>query len=154
MNCRMNELGIGIWFWDQFSFHQAEMETMSAHVWFGPVTGTESRVWLIEIRNREDRRNAIDREVAKELVKAFEAFEKDELSRVAVLSSTGPTFCAGADLKAVRFFSLSSFPLSLGSVLILCSLRRSSRRMAAIQTISLWMETPLLVPLACSFRNP
>ena len=59
----------------------------------GPVTTV--------IINRPEVRNAVDGPTAQALVEAFEAFEADEESRVAVLTGAGGFFCAGADLKAV-----------------------------------------------------
>ena len=59
----------------------------------GPVTTV--------ILNRPEVRNAVDRPTAEELVRAFEAFEADGESRVAVLTGAGGCFCAGADLKGV-----------------------------------------------------
>jgi enoyl-CoA hydratase len=50
--------------------------------------------------NRPERRNAVDRDTAAALCAAFEAFERDEQARVAVLTGAGGHFCAGADLKA------------------------------------------------------
>jgi len=49
---------------------------------------------------RPERRNAVDRDTADALVAAFEAFERDDDARVAVLFGEGGTFCAGADLVA------------------------------------------------------
>lgn len=51
--------------------------------------------------NRPEARNAINRETADALGKAFQEFEKDDNAKVAVLCGEGETFCAGADLKAV-----------------------------------------------------
>ena len=59
----------------------------------GPVT-------LIQL-NRPARRNAVDSRTAAMLYEAFVAFEQDDRSSVAVLTGTGDSFCAGADLKAV-----------------------------------------------------
>ena len=53
------------------------------------------------IINRPERRNAVDSPTAEELLKAFQTFEQDEESRVAVLTGTAGCFCAGADLQAV-----------------------------------------------------
>ncbi len=50
--------------------------------------------------NRPERRNAVDGSTARLLFEAFEAFDRDERPRVAVLTGAGGTFCAGADLKA------------------------------------------------------
>ena len=51
--------------------------------------------------NRPEVRNAVDRATAGALVDAFRAFDADPSSAVAVLTGSGGTFCAGADLKAV-----------------------------------------------------
>jgi methylglutaconyl-CoA hydratase len=48
--------------------------------------------------NRPDCRNAFDDRLAAELSDAFEALGQDTAVRGIVLSGTGPTFCAGADL--------------------------------------------------------
>jgi enoyl-CoA hydratase len=53
------------------------------------------------IVSRPERRNAVDRATAQALARAFRAFERDRLARVAVLWGAGGTFCAGADLKAI-----------------------------------------------------
>jgi len=57
----------------------------------GPVTTV--------ILNRPERRNAVNEETAAELLEAFEAFERNEASAVAVLAGAGGCFCAGWDLK-------------------------------------------------------
>ncbi|MGB3303291.1 MAG: crotonase/enoyl-CoA hydratase family protein [Gordonia sp. (in: high G+C Gram-positive bacteria)] len=54
----------------------------------------------IIIMARPDRHNAVDGIMSRELAEAFRAFE-DSDSQVAVLAGDGPSFCAGADLKAV-----------------------------------------------------
>jgi len=59
----------------------------------GPVTTV--------VLSRPERRNAVDRDTADALVAAFDAFDRDDDARVAVLWGEGGTFCAGADLKAV-----------------------------------------------------
>jgi enoyl-CoA hydratase len=59
----------------------------------------EGSVTLVTL-NRPDRRNAVDRETAAALCAAFEAFEREEHARVAVLTGAGGVFCAGADLQA------------------------------------------------------
>jgi enoyl-CoA hydratase len=50
---------------------------------------------------RPERRNAVDSVAAAALLEAFSAFERDDDASVAVLTGTGGTFCAGADLKAL-----------------------------------------------------
>ena len=62
-------------------------------------TETSQRVTTV-ILHRPARRNAVDRATADELVAAFERFDADEGSDVAVLWGEGGTFCAGADLVA------------------------------------------------------
>ena len=51
--------------------------------------------------DRPERRNAVDQATAVELREAFEAFNRDDALRVAILTGAGGTFCAGADLKAI-----------------------------------------------------
>jgi enoyl-CoA hydratase len=58
----------------------------------GPVT--------VVTMNRPERHNAVDGAMAGELADAFRAFEASD-SLVAVLAGNGPSFCAGANLKAV-----------------------------------------------------
>lgn len=52
--------------------------------------------------NRPKQRNAVDRELARRLLEAFQRFEDDETLRVAVLCGAGGHFCSGADLRAVN----------------------------------------------------
>jgi enoyl-CoA hydratase len=51
--------------------------------------------------DREDRRNAVDRATAAELLAAYRRFEKNDAMRVLVVAGRPETFCAGADLKAL-----------------------------------------------------
>ncbi len=51
--------------------------------------------------DRPARRNAVDPATATALLEAFTAFDRDDLSAVAVLTGGGGTFCAGADLKSL-----------------------------------------------------
>lgn len=51
---------------------------------------------------RPERRNAVDRETAEELLAGYRQFEADPEARVMVLTGAGElAFCAGADLKAL-----------------------------------------------------
>lgn len=50
---------------------------------------------------RPERRNAVDGVTAAALLEAFSDFEADDAASVAVLTGSGGTFCAGADLKAL-----------------------------------------------------
>ena len=52
------------------------------------------------ILSRPEVRNAVDRQTAEELVRAFRAFETDSEALVGVLAGNHGQFCAGADLKA------------------------------------------------------
>ena len=51
--------------------------------------------------DRPDVRNAVDAATAAALADAFRAFDADGDRAVAILTGSGDTFCAGADLKAV-----------------------------------------------------
>jgi len=51
--------------------------------------------------NRPEARNAVDVETAALLVDALRGFDSDNTLAAAVLTGSGGTFCAGADLKAV-----------------------------------------------------
>ena len=51
--------------------------------------------------NRKQARNAVDGPTAYALARAFEAFDADATSPVAVFYGEHGTFCAGADLKAL-----------------------------------------------------
>ncbi len=59
----------------------------------GPVTTV--------ILDRPDRRNAVDRETARQLADSFREFERDDEARVGVLWGDHGTFSAGADLEAI-----------------------------------------------------
>ena len=51
---------------------------------------------------RPERRNAVDRQTADELLDGYRRFEADDEARALVLTSEGDeAFCAGADLKAL-----------------------------------------------------
>jgi enoyl-CoA hydratase/carnithine racemase len=55
--------------------------------------------------NRPDRLNAISPELLEDLDRACDAVETDTAVRVVTLTAAGRTFCAGADLRAVRELS-------------------------------------------------
>ena len=52
--------------------------------------------------DRPEVANAIDRPTADALADAFRRFDSDDAASVAVLTGSNATFCAGADLKAMR----------------------------------------------------
>lgn len=62
------------------------------------VTEKRQEVTLIGI-NRPEKRNCVDSDTARQLLKAFNDFEADTSSSVSILHGIGGTFCAGYDLK-------------------------------------------------------
>ncbi|KAF3393944.1 3-hydroxypropionyl-coenzyme A dehydratase [Penicillium rolfsii] len=60
--------------------------------------------------NRPQRKNAVDPATAKQLYEAILAFEADARQKVCVLTGTGDTFCAGADLHNVAQKTKDSAP--------------------------------------------
>src|SRR5438067_2792392 len=62
---------------------------------------TDGPVAVITL-DRPDVANAIDRPTAEELVACVRSFDADGELSVAVLTGASSTFCAGADLKAMR----------------------------------------------------
>jgi len=51
--------------------------------------------------NRAHRRNAVDADTARRLREAFDAFDRDDVARVAILRGQGEHFCGGYDLKSL-----------------------------------------------------
>ena len=64
------------------------------------LTRKEGNITIVSL-NREHARNAVDAPTAFALARAFEAFDVDDTSPVAVFHGEHGTFCAGADLKAL-----------------------------------------------------
>jgi len=60
--------------------------------------GPIARVWL----NRPEQHNALSAALAKELIEAFQTLGKDDTARVIVLGGRGKSFCAGADIGAMK----------------------------------------------------
>src|SRR5271154_1689595 len=56
------------------------------------------RILVVTI-NRPEKRNAVNLKTAQLLANTFRQFDKDDALDVAVLTGSGGTFCAGADLK-------------------------------------------------------
>ena len=54
------------------------------------------------VLDRPEKRNALDRRGAEEMLEALAAFTPDEAVRVITISANGPDFCAGADLAALE----------------------------------------------------
>lgn len=65
------------------------------------VTEIDGGVGIITL-NRADRHNAFDDVLIQEMVRALGVMGRDDSVRVVVLSSTGASFCAGADLGWMR----------------------------------------------------
>ncbi|MBU2512569.1 crotonase/enoyl-CoA hydratase family protein [bacterium] len=61
---------------------------------------SHNKVSIISI-NRPQVKNAVDLNTANQLADAFRQFDEDDSQFIAVLTGTGSTFCAGADLKGV-----------------------------------------------------
>jgi enoyl-CoA hydratase len=70
------------------------MGTMTVHY------ETDGPLAVVTI-DRPEARNAVDRPTSEALAEAFRTFDADDDLSVAILTGTGGTFCAGADLKAV-----------------------------------------------------
>ncbi|HEY2360812.1 MAG TPA: crotonase/enoyl-CoA hydratase family protein [Candidatus Angelobacter sp.] len=64
------------------------------------ITARDGKVLTVTI-NRPEVRNAVDSSTAAALGDAFKKFEADDTLCAAVLTGTGGTFCAGADLREV-----------------------------------------------------
>jgi methylglutaconyl-CoA hydratase len=65
------------------------------------VTEVDQGVGIITL-NRADRHNAFDGQTVGELIQALAGMAGDSAARVVVISSTGQSFCAGADLEWMR----------------------------------------------------
>jgi len=68
-----------------------------------------ARVWL----NRPEQHNALSTEFAEELKEAFHALAHDPSVRVIVLGGRGASFCAGADIAAMKASASASFEQNL-----------------------------------------
>lgn len=67
------------------------------------VGGPDDAVCTITM-NRPDQRNAINKELAEELLDAFTRVRDEETVKVAVLTGAGKSFCAGGDLTVLPSF--------------------------------------------------
>lgn len=76
--------------------------------------------------DRPDRRNAVGPELAADLAAALARLDADRRVRAIVLAGAGPSFCAGADMKA-RLAGAE------GSATVLAAVRRAS---AAVHDVS------------------
>jgi enoyl-CoA hydratase len=64
------------------------------------ITARDGKVLTVTI-NRPEVKNAVDSATAAALAEAFKKFEVDDALCAAVLTGSGGTFCAGADLREV-----------------------------------------------------
>jgi len=71
--------------------------------------GGVTRVWL----NRPEQHNALSAELAAALLETFRALGHDDAVRVIVLGGRGKSFCAGADIGAMRASGGRSFEENL-----------------------------------------
>ena len=67
--------------------------------------GAVARVWF----NRPELHNALSAELGAALVEALEGLRGDASCRVVVLGGRGPSFCAGADIGAMKASANASF---------------------------------------------
>ena len=64
----------------------------------------EDRIATVTL-NRPERRNALDDVMIAELTEAFNTINRDNLSRIAVLTGADSSFCAGMDLAYLQKYS-------------------------------------------------
>jgi enoyl-CoA hydratase len=72
---------------------------------------------LVVTLNRPAQRNALNAELRARLRQAFDRFETDPELRCAVLTGTGPAFCAGGDLKEMAGAAVQVPPKEWGLLL-------------------------------------
>jgi methylglutaconyl-CoA hydratase len=77
--------------------------------------GAIARVWM----NRPEQHNALSAEMAKELMDAFHAASHDDAVRVIVLGGRGKSFCAGADIGAMKASAGRAFDENLAEAELL-----------------------------------
>jgi len=71
------------------------------------IGGPDNQVCAITL-NRPDKHNAINRELANQLLDAFNRVRNEEKVKVVVLSGAGRSFCAGGDLSVLSGFEHQS----------------------------------------------
>lgn len=82
--------------------------------------------------NRPEARNAVNGDVASQMEAHLDRFEADDDARVAILTGTGSTFCAGADLKEVAAGNGRSIGTKRGGFAGLVVRRRTKPLIAAV----------------------
>ena len=68
-------------------------------------SGSVARLWF----NRPEVHNALSPELGADLVAALHALASDDSVRVLVLGGRGPSFCAGADIGAMKASATATF---------------------------------------------
>jgi len=71
--------------------------------------GAVARLWL----NRPDLHNALSPELTDALIDACHTLGRDDTVRVVVLGGRGPSFCAGADIGAMKASAQATFEQNL-----------------------------------------
>jgi methylglutaconyl-CoA hydratase len=71
--------------------------------------GAVARVWL----NRPEQHNALSSEMGSELAASLHALAHDDAVRVVVVGGHGPSFCAGADIAAMKASAQMTFEENL-----------------------------------------
>lgn len=82
--------------------------------------------------NRPQARNAVNGEVASGIERALDQYEADAELWVAILTGTGPVFCAGADLKEIAAGNARSLATSKGGFGGLVKRERTKPLLAAV----------------------
>jgi methylglutaconyl-CoA hydratase len=72
--------------------------------------------------NRPELHNAFNDELIKDLISCFSALDKNDLVRVVVLTGSGKSFCAGADLNWMKRMKDYSMEENLSDSQTLCEL--------------------------------
>jgi len=80
--------------------------------------GPVARAWL----DRAERHNALNGELADAMLWAFESLAAEPGVRVVVLGGRGPSFCAGADLDAMKDAAEATFEQNLAEAARLAGL--------------------------------
>src|SRR5262245_5147063 len=71
--------------------------------------GSIAHVWL----DRPEQHNALSADMGRDLAEALHTLAHDDSVRVVVLGGRGPSFCAGADIAAMKASAVASFQTNL-----------------------------------------